>query len=75
MNHLKCVVCRIRVHGYAPPVGNMTELCPVCGKPLEPVERLSELLGFQEHSQDTDLADPSVMATAVAKALAPPTLP
>ena len=86
MYHLKCDVCRIRVRGQQRQPGGVGELCPGCGSLLEPVQRLSELLGLQERKwEDSDAlaADPdasrwlddggSVALEAVAKALAPPT--
>ena len=86
MYHLKCDRCRIRVRSHQRPVGEVGELCPVCGSLLEPVQHLSELLGLQERKwEDTDelAADPDasrwlddggyVTPEAVAKALALPT--
>jgi len=86
MYHLKCVACRIRVRGQQRQAGEVGELCPGCGSLLEPVQRLSELLGLQERKwEDSDelAIDPdasrwlddggSVTPEAVAKALAPPT--
>lgn len=86
MYHLKCAVCRIRVRGRRRQAGEVGELCPGCGSLLEPVQRLSELLGLQERKwEDSDelAADRGaspwfddgehVTPEAVAKALAPPT--
>ena len=85
MYHLKCDVCRIRVRSQQRQAGEVGELCPGCGSLLEPVQRLSELLGLQERRwEDTDefAAGPDashwlddggyVTPEAVAKALAPP---
>jgi len=89
MSHLKCVVCRIRVRAYEPTAGEVGELCPLCGSLLEPVQRLSELLGLQERrweDRDKLAADPDAsrwlddggsvsLEGVVAAALAPPPPP
>ena len=75
MYHLKCDVCRIRVRAEQRQAGEVGELCPGCGSLLEPVQRLSELLGLQERKRDdSDWFDDGGRVTpeAVAKALAPP---
>jgi hypothetical protein len=49
----KCVPCRIRV----PATGPLTDgACPSCGRALEPVSRLTDVVGFR----GPDLVDPSV---------------
>ena len=86
MYHLKCDVCRIRVSGQQRQAGEVGELCPGCGSLLEPVQRLSELLGLQQRKwEEADALEErsdasrwlddggSVSPEAVAKALAPPT--
>lgn len=49
MPHLKCVGCRVRLRTSGVPGDDdgVGDLCPVCGSLLEPVERLSEVLGFR----------------------------
>ena len=44
MPHLKCETCRIRVNG---PIAGVGAQCPGCRYPLQPVEQLSDLVGFQ----------------------------
>ena len=68
MPHLKCVRCRIRIRSPHSPVGGIGELCPSCGALLEPVPRLSELVGFQE----VRTADAGLEAIAQAVALPVP---
>jgi hypothetical protein len=47
MPHLKCVACRVRLRTSGLPGDGVGDLCPECGVLLEPVERLSEILGFR----------------------------
>jgi hypothetical protein len=45
MPDFKCVACRIRLRS---PVGDrVPRPCPVCEAPLEPVDELSEVVGFR----------------------------
>jgi hypothetical protein len=47
MPHLKCVSCRTRHHvpgGRADPIADR---CPGCGSAFQPVDDLSELVGFR----------------------------
>jgi hypothetical protein len=45
MPHLKCEACRVRLRRVRQPVG-LTEACPLCGRPLQSVDDLSELIGL-----------------------------
>jgi hypothetical protein len=45
MPHYKCVPCRTRLDTGAAP-DHAGRLCPGCGAMLEPVEHLSEIVGF-----------------------------
>jgi hypothetical protein len=45
MPHYKCVPCRTRLATGAAP-DQAGRLCPGCGAMLEPVEHLSDILGF-----------------------------
>ena len=47
MPHFKCVACRTRLYSAASPPDLVGDLCPECGSLLEPVGRLSELIGFR----------------------------
>ena len=88
--HLKCETCRIRVRSQHSPIGGVGALCPSCGSLLEPVAKLSVLVGYQESRPTPDelqewvdvsrwLDDggrpPEPMAQAVAVALPVPPLP
>jgi hypothetical protein len=44
MAHSKCLSCRARVWREG---SSVNDLCPGCGGPLEPVNDLSEILGFR----------------------------
>ena len=45
MPHYKCVPCRSRLDTGAAP-DQAGRVCPGCGAMLEPVERLSDIVGF-----------------------------
>jgi hypothetical protein len=47
VTHFKCTPCRARVwrEGGAAELGG--DLCPGCGRPLEPVERAEQLMGLR----------------------------
>lgn len=47
MPHLKCEACRVRLHSPQSPIDGVGELCPACGSLLEPVSRVSELVGLR----------------------------
>jgi hypothetical protein len=47
MPHFKCVGCRIRLHSSGHPADLVGDLCPGCGSLLEPVVKLTEIVGFQ----------------------------
>jgi hypothetical protein len=47
MAHFKCEACSIRVHvAGGAGAGPGADPCPVCGRPLEPVRELAELVGL-----------------------------
>jgi hypothetical protein len=47
MAHFKCPACRARVWRDGAAMNHIGDLCPACAGPLEPVERLEELVGFR----------------------------
>jgi predicted amidophosphoribosyltransferase len=47
MPHLKCEACRARVRSSAGEVTTWADLCPLCGRPLQPVGELAELVGYR----------------------------
>lgn len=76
MPHLKCEACRIRLHSPQSPIDEVGELCPVCGSLLEPVRRLSELMGLRLIRDDAWLADGDrALPEAVAQAMPNPDPP
>lgn len=87
MPHLKCTACGIRLHSRGSTAGGVGELCPACGSLLEPVVKLSELVGLQVFHRDPDESEPeadagrwlddggSFFPEAVAQALARPDRP
>jgi hypothetical protein len=74
MSHLKCETCRTRFRTEDRRPGDGREdRCPGCNSPLEPPDRLAELVGFQRAPLDGLLpGDDSDFLTAVAMALTPP---
>jgi hypothetical protein len=46
MPHLKCEACRARVR-YERNARDLTARCPLCGGSLEPVDALTEIVGFR----------------------------
>lgn len=48
MPHYKCVTCRTRLRARQTPTASVGDLCPLCGSLLEPVEDLTEVIGFRE---------------------------
>jgi hypothetical protein len=46
MPHLKCEACSVRVQ-RAGHVRGLVDPCPVCGRPLEAVRDLAEIVGFR----------------------------
>lgn len=52
MPHLKCEPCRVRVQ-RAGEAAAPVDLCPQCGRPLEAVVELSELVGFRSLGPQT----------------------
>ena len=47
MAYLKCVPCKIRVSKAGAGTALTDGSCPGCGSPLEPVVKLTEVLGFR----------------------------
>ena len=47
MPHYKCVACKTRLYSSAGPADPVGDLCPQCGSQLDPVAKLSEVVGFQ----------------------------
>ena len=47
MAHLRCTPCRARVWREGGAGEHAGDLCPGCGGPLEPIERLEELVGLR----------------------------
>ena len=47
MPHYKCAACKARVHVSGSPAEVVGNLCPECGRLLEPVGELAELIGFR----------------------------
>ena len=45
MPHFKCVPCKTRLYSPAGQAERVGDLCPDCGSLLEPVGRLSEIVG------------------------------
>jgi hypothetical protein len=52
MPHYKCVPCRSRLNVGAAP-DQAGRLCPGCGAMLEPVEHLSDVVGFAAITRQT----------------------
>lgn len=67
MPHSKCVACRIRLYSAAVPAEQVGDLCPTCGALLEPVESLTEVVGYKRVAlRDTEPAIPFAQAVAAA---------
>lgn len=47
MPHYKCVACKTRLYSKGSPADLVGDLCPDCGTLLEPVDEVSEVLGFR----------------------------
>ena len=47
MAYFKCVPCKIRVSKAGAGTALTDGSCPACGSPLEPVVKLTEVLGFR----------------------------
>ncbi|MGZ4304912.1 MAG: hypothetical protein ACXVSL_08580 [Solirubrobacteraceae bacterium] len=80
MPHYKCDACRIRLHPPESRVDRISDLCPECGSPLDPIADLAQLIGFRliasQRDADraaafTDCLDPDE-PKAAAIALPPP---
>jgi hypothetical protein len=76
MPYLKCEACRVRVRHVQESPG-LIDTCPMCGRPLEPVDHLSELMGFASIERRLDGAGEGAsspnherLAAAVAEVIA-----
>jgi hypothetical protein len=56
--YFKCVPCKIRVSASGARTALTDGACPSCGRALEPVAELTEVMGFRS----PNLLDPSVPA-------------
>ena len=52
MPHLKCAECKIRLQSYESPEDGSHACCPACGRSLEPISDLAEVVGFQAVSAE-----------------------
>jgi hypothetical protein len=57
MPHFKCAACKTRLYSAAALTDLVSDLCPGCGSPLEPVGDLAEIVGFRSIGQRDDDAD------------------
>ena len=57
MPHFKCVACRTRLYSAVRPAELVSDLCPRCGSPLEPVGKLAEVVGFKSVEPRDSAAD------------------
>jgi hypothetical protein len=72
MPYLKCEACRVRVRHVQESPG-LIDACPMCGRPLEAVDHLSELIGFASIERPPDGASSpnhGRLAAAVADVIA-----
>jgi hypothetical protein len=72
MPYLKCEACRVRVRHVQQSPG-LIDACPMCGRPLESADRLSELMGFASVERPADGASSpnhGLLAVAVAEVIA-----
>jgi hypothetical protein len=76
MPYLKCEACRVRVRHVQEAPG-LIDACPTCGRPLESVDHLSELMGFASIERPLDGAGDGAsslnhgrLAAAVAEVIA-----
>jgi hypothetical protein len=56
MLHFKCEGCRLRLARKPAPANLVDDRCPGCGAMLEPVRRLSEIVGFRAIDESALLA-------------------
>ena len=47
MSQLKCDGCRLRLQHHSIRSGPVSLDCPNCGAPLEPADRLDEIVGYR----------------------------
>jgi hypothetical protein len=64
MPHFKCLGCKTRLYSAAPRVDLVEDLCPRCGAPLEPVGRLTEIMGFQSMAREPERLAEAIARTA-----------
>jgi hypothetical protein len=73
MPHLKCEPCRVRVH-VPRHATDLTARCPLCEGALEPVEALTEIVGFRVVEPTPETAGPGAghqrLAEEVARVMA-----
>jgi hypothetical protein len=72
MPYVKCVPCRIRVSVAGTGTDPTDPSCPGCGLELEPVVKLTEVMGFR-YAQPLDDPVPALLAQALALELPPRT--
>lgn len=74
MSQLKCDGCRLRLQHDRIRTGPVSLSCPSCGGPLEPAERLDEIVGYRaiEGPLGSDLADGGTPARTTALRRPPP---
>lgn len=60
MPYLKCVPCRIRVSHAGADTALTDGACPACGLALEPVVRLTEVMGFRSPNLFDESVPPRV---------------
>jgi hypothetical protein len=72
MPHFKCVACRTRLYSAAAVADLLSDRCPRCGSPFEPVGELAEIVGFQSITPHDGDAGHGFSPEAVAQAVALP---
>jgi len=57
MPHYKCTACKTRFYSAASAGSVLDDLCPECGALLEPVAKLTEIVGFRVGTSQETVAD------------------
>ena len=57
MPHSMCVACKTRLYRRGAPPELVGQLCPECGRLLEPVSNLADVVGFRRIAQRVGLPD------------------
>jgi hypothetical protein len=70
MPYVKCVPCKIRVSLAGTGMDPTDPSCPGCGLALEPVAKLTEVMGFRSF-QPLDESIPALIAQEIALELPP----